>query len=83
LDPEQYNQYLETRAQRSSVHEMLEAIEHSLQSGRHLEGWPLVSRNEVPTIDAEAGELLYPLANGQCFRIRVSEVDDLGSDDPP
>lgn len=83
MDPEQYDQYLETRAQRTSVHEMLEAIEHGLQSGRHLEGWPLVSRNEVPTIDAEVGELLYPLANGQCFRIRVSEVDDLGLDDPP
>src|ERR1041385_3292917 len=46
-------------------------------------GWPLVSRNEVPTIDAEAGELLCPQANGQCFRIRGSELDDLGSDDPP
>lgn len=83
MDPNQYDQYLETMAERSSIHEILEAIQHGLQSGRHLEGWPLVSTNEAPTIDDEAGELLYPLANGQCFRIRVSEVGDLGSDDPP
>jgi hypothetical protein len=43
---------------------MLWAIEHGLHSGRHLEGFPLVSRNEVPSIDEENSELIFPLANG-------------------
>jgi hypothetical protein len=77
MDPNEYDAYLETRAPRSSVGGMLRAIEHGLHSGCHLEGFPLVSRNEVPSIDEENSELIFPLANGQCFSIRVSEVDDL------